>query len=226
MALIPLIVGLAFRSVGAPLVTLFAAGIAYLIAMRVLPWTGERAGAPCRPRSSRSSSCCCSAWSPTTRSSSCPRRAGGCGAARRGCGGRARGDRRTAPIVLTAGLIVAAGTARARRRQAGVLPRLRARPRRTTLISAARLGHARPGADGAVRHAAVRRARRAATAARRRSRTRTPTRTRSSGAPDARHRGPPRPPAPLRLALTRPLSAVRRTGELARRAADAALARC
>ena len=40
-----LIVGLAFRSFGAPLVTLAAAGIAYLIAIRVLPWVGERTGA-------------------------------------------------------------------------------------------------------------------------------------------------------------------------------------
>ena len=41
--LIALIVGLAFRSIGAPLVALTAAGIAYAIAMRVLPWLGERA---------------------------------------------------------------------------------------------------------------------------------------------------------------------------------------
>ena len=43
VALIALIVGLAFRSIGAPLVALAAAGIAYAIAMRVLPWLGERA---------------------------------------------------------------------------------------------------------------------------------------------------------------------------------------
>ena len=41
--LIALIVALAFRSIGAPLVALAAAGIAYTIAMRVLPWLGERA---------------------------------------------------------------------------------------------------------------------------------------------------------------------------------------
>ena len=35
--------GLAFRSIGAPLVALAAPGIAYTIAMRVLPWLGERA---------------------------------------------------------------------------------------------------------------------------------------------------------------------------------------
>ena len=45
VALILLIVGLAFRSLGAPLVTLFTAGIAYAIAIRVLPWAGERSGA-------------------------------------------------------------------------------------------------------------------------------------------------------------------------------------
>jgi putative drug exporter of the RND superfamily len=45
VALIVLIVGLAFRSVGAPLVTLLAAAIAYLITIRVLPWLGERSGA-------------------------------------------------------------------------------------------------------------------------------------------------------------------------------------
>ena len=45
IALILLVVGLAFRSIGAPLVALFTAGIAYLIAIRVLPWLGERSGA-------------------------------------------------------------------------------------------------------------------------------------------------------------------------------------
>ncbi len=45
VVLILLIVGLAFRSIGAPLVTLFAAAIAFLITVRVLPWLGERTGA-------------------------------------------------------------------------------------------------------------------------------------------------------------------------------------
>jgi RND superfamily putative drug exporter len=45
VVLILLIVGLAFRSLGASLVTLFTAGIAYAIAIRVLPWAGERTGA-------------------------------------------------------------------------------------------------------------------------------------------------------------------------------------
>ena len=43
VVLIALIVALAFRSIGAPLVALAAAGVAYAIAMRVLPWLGERA---------------------------------------------------------------------------------------------------------------------------------------------------------------------------------------
>src|SRR3954453_729365 len=43
VVLIALIVALAFRSIGAPLVALAAAGIAYTITMRVLPWLGERA---------------------------------------------------------------------------------------------------------------------------------------------------------------------------------------
>jgi RND superfamily putative drug exporter len=45
VALILLIVGIAFRSLAASLVTLFTAGIAYAIAIRVLPWAGERTGA-------------------------------------------------------------------------------------------------------------------------------------------------------------------------------------
>ncbi len=40
--LIALIVGLTFRAVGAPLATLFTAGIAYLIAIRCVAWAGQR----------------------------------------------------------------------------------------------------------------------------------------------------------------------------------------
>jgi putative drug exporter of the RND superfamily len=43
VVLIAVIMALAFRSIGAPLVALAAAGIAYAIAMRVLPWLAERA---------------------------------------------------------------------------------------------------------------------------------------------------------------------------------------
>jgi RND superfamily putative drug exporter len=38
------ILGLNFRAVGAPLVTLAAAAVAYLVSIRVAPWVGERAG--------------------------------------------------------------------------------------------------------------------------------------------------------------------------------------
>ena len=44
VAVILLIVALYFRSFGAPLVTLATAGLAYVIAVRVLAWIGERAG--------------------------------------------------------------------------------------------------------------------------------------------------------------------------------------
>jgi RND superfamily putative drug exporter len=43
VALIFLVVAIAFRSLGAPLVALFTAAVAYLLAVRVLPWAGERA---------------------------------------------------------------------------------------------------------------------------------------------------------------------------------------
>lgn len=43
IALIALIMAIAFRSLGAPLVALAAAGVAYAVAIRVLPWLGERA---------------------------------------------------------------------------------------------------------------------------------------------------------------------------------------
>ena len=42
--MILLVVALYFRSLGAPLVTLACAGLAYVIAVRVLAWSGERAG--------------------------------------------------------------------------------------------------------------------------------------------------------------------------------------
>ena len=41
---VALIVGLHFRSIGAPLLTLAAAGVAYAVAVRVLGWAGERMG--------------------------------------------------------------------------------------------------------------------------------------------------------------------------------------
>jgi uncharacterized membrane protein YdfJ with MMPL/SSD domain len=46
---IALIVGLHFRSPGAPLATLLCAGVAYLLAVRVVAWIGQRAGSTIPP---------------------------------------------------------------------------------------------------------------------------------------------------------------------------------
>ena len=43
IALIFVVVAIAFRSLGAPLVALATAGITFLLAIRILPWAGERA---------------------------------------------------------------------------------------------------------------------------------------------------------------------------------------
>ena len=45
MALVALVVGVATRSLGAPLLVLFAAAIAFLVARGIIPWTGARLGA-------------------------------------------------------------------------------------------------------------------------------------------------------------------------------------
>jgi len=44
VAVILLVVGLTFRALAAPLLTLFAAGIAFIVASGVIPWVGERLG--------------------------------------------------------------------------------------------------------------------------------------------------------------------------------------
>jgi putative drug exporter of the RND superfamily len=44
VALILLVVGLTFRAVGAPLLTLFAAGIAFVVSGGLIPWIGRRLG--------------------------------------------------------------------------------------------------------------------------------------------------------------------------------------
>jgi RND superfamily putative drug exporter len=44
VAVIALVVGLALRSLGAPLVTLVAAGIAFLVSRGLIPWVGDRLG--------------------------------------------------------------------------------------------------------------------------------------------------------------------------------------
>ena len=110
VALILLIVGLAFRSVGAPLVTLFAAAIAYLITVRVLPGSGERSGATV-PAEVEPIIVVLLLGLVTDYSvfyMSETRRRLRAGEGRLDAARAAA--RRTAPIVLTAGLIVAAGT--------------------------------------------------------------------------------------------------------------------
>jgi RND superfamily putative drug exporter len=42
--IILLVVGLTFRAFGAPLLTLFAAGVSFLVARGIIPWVGERLG--------------------------------------------------------------------------------------------------------------------------------------------------------------------------------------
>ncbi|WP_051324192.1 MMPL family transporter [Candidatus Solirubrobacter pratensis] len=110
IALVLIITALAFRSLGAPLVTLFAAAIAYLIAIRVLPWAGQKAGADV-PAEVEPIIVVLLLGLVTDYSvfflSETRRRL------RRGQDRRQAAlaaTRRTAPIVFTAGLIVAAGT--------------------------------------------------------------------------------------------------------------------
>ncbi len=110
VGLILIIVGLAFRSIGAPLATLFTAAIAYLIAIRVLPWIGERAGASV-PAEVEPIIVVLLLGLVTDYSVfflSETRRRLRAGQERLDAARSA--TRRTAPIVFTAGLIVAAGT--------------------------------------------------------------------------------------------------------------------
>ena len=95
----------------APLVTLAAAGIAYLISIGVVAYLARRRTCASTARSSRSSSCCCSASSPTTRSSSCRRCGNASPRARRLATAARRSTAQVVPIVFTAGLVVAAGLA-------------------------------------------------------------------------------------------------------------------
>ena len=110
VALIVVIVALAFRSLGAPLVTLFAAAVAFGITIRVLPWLGDRFGATVpaevEPIITVLLLGLVTDYSVFFLSETRQRLREGDGRleATRGA------IRRTAPIVLTAGLIVAAGT--------------------------------------------------------------------------------------------------------------------
>ncbi len=74
-------------------------------------WRGaaSRPATACPTRSSPCSSSCCSGSSPTTRSSSWPRRAGACGAAPPASEAAAPATARVAPLVFAAGMLVVAG---------------------------------------------------------------------------------------------------------------------
>jgi len=157
IALILLIVGLAFRSLGAPLVALAAAGIAYAVTIRVLPWAGERTGASV-PAEVEPIIVVLLLGLVTDYSvfflSETRRRL------RRGqtrLEAARDATRCTAPIVFTAGLIVAAGTGALVVGKPRVLPRLRTGAGAHDADRARRLDHARAGADRAVRRPAVRR---------------------------------------------------------------------
>ena len=109
--LILLIVALTFRSIGAPLITLFTAAIAYLLATRVLAWSSERAGvtAPSEIEPVMVVLLLGLVTDYTVFFLSEARRALRQGDARVPAARRA--TRRIAPIVLTAGVLVAGGAA-------------------------------------------------------------------------------------------------------------------
>ncbi len=214
VALILLVVGLAFRSIGAPLVALFTAGIAYLIAVRVLPWLGQRSGAtvPAEVEPIIVVLLLGLVTDYTVFFLSETRRR-----LQRGEDPREAvraATRRTLPIVLTAGLIVAAGTGALAVGELGFFRAFGPGLAATTLVAlavsatlvpallalfGARLygRHLKPhGSDGPV-----------------------PQRTtdtwdieRSRRAVHLEHPGPR---SRLRMALTRPILSLRRTGRLA-----------
>src|SRR3954452_5663566 len=111
VALIALVVAVAFRSLGAALVALGTAGVAYLIAIRLLPWLGERAGVTV-PKEIEPVLVVLLLGLTTDYSvffMSAARRRLRQGEARRDAARGAVAE--VGPSVLTAGLIVAAGTA-------------------------------------------------------------------------------------------------------------------
>ena len=148
-------------AVGAPLVTLATAGLAYVIAVRVLAWTGERAGvtvpSEIEPVLTVLLLGVVTDYTMFFMSETRQRLRAG---ESRVVAARAA-TARIAPLVLAAGMLVAGG-ALAAGRQDAVLPRLRPGPRGHGAGRDARVRDARPGADGAARAVAVRPSRRAA----------------------------------------------------------------
>ena len=148
---IALVVGLTFRSFGAPLLTLVASGISFLVASGIIPKVADRLGAGI-PQEVEPLVVALTLGVVTDYTifflSACRRElAGGATrieAARRSCTA-------VAPIVATAGLIVVAGSAALARRRARVLPRLRARSRAHGRCRARGLADVRPGGARALR---------------------------------------------------------------------------
>ncbi|MGH3093209.1 MAG: MMPL family transporter [Gaiellaceae bacterium] len=111
VALIALVVGLTFRSVGAPLLVLFVSGIAFLVSSRLLPWVGDALDTSV-PQEVEPLVVALTLGIATDYSvfflSACRRRLAG-GEDRVEAAERSAAN--VAPIVATAGLIVVAGTA-------------------------------------------------------------------------------------------------------------------
>jgi RND superfamily putative drug exporter len=108
---IALVVGLTFRSLGAPLLTLLASGVAFLVARGAIPWVGDQLGAAI-PQEVEPLVVALTLGVVTDYTifflSACRRELAG-GASR--LDAARRSSTAVAPIVATAGLIVVAGTA-------------------------------------------------------------------------------------------------------------------
>jgi RND superfamily putative drug exporter len=216
VVLIALIMAIAFRSLGAPLVALGTAGVAYALTARILPWLGERADVTV-PKEVEPVVVVLLLGLVTDYSIfflSETRRRLAAGEARLPAARGAVAE--VAPIVLTAGLIVAAGTAAL---IAGRLDFFRAFGpglAATTLVTLAVSLTLVPSlvALFGPRLFGARLRREAARAA---EETEAPLEdSEGEAAPTRSRRFQRGPVARALLALTRPTTALRRTGELAR----------
>ena len=156
IAVILIVVALYFRSLGAPLVTLACAGLAYVIAVRVLAWSGERAGvvAPSEIEPVLVVLLLGLVTDYTVFFMSETRRRLLAGDARLPAARAATA--RIAPLVLLAGRAGGRRRAVAAGRRDAVLPRLRARAGALGARGDAGVRDARAGAAGAARAVAVR----------------------------------------------------------------------
>ena len=225
IALIFVVVAIAFRSLGAPLVALATAGITFLLAIRILPWAGERADVTV-PKEVQPIIVVLLLGLVTDYTIFFLS-----GMRRRIRQGEPRVAAARATVVEVAPIVFTAGPHRrrrdggARRGQARLLPRVRPGPRLTTLISMVvaitlvpalialfgpRLFGRKVREEGAARGRAG--DARADPAAREREPSRARRRVRPRTRPLTR-RGPL---ARMMLRVTRPVTAMRRTPELAR----------